>query len=281
MNKLFCSNLVRLKKNKAFWLGMAVIIAYGIIVCLSSYQVMEKYSNDPDVSGFTFDVDTILFSTLAIVGIALSVIISLFIGTDYSDGTIRNKIIIGQSRRNIYCSNFLTCTMISVIIYLLGVGVTTLLGVPLLGEIQMEASYIFKLFLDGLLMVTAYAAIFNFVAMLNSNKAHGAIISVLLAFGMMFVAIYLSQALTQPEMIEELKTVGDQMTTQMVKNPRYLTGIKREVFQFFLDFIPNGQGIQIANLEVLHPYRMAGYSVILIVVFNLLGGILFYKRNIK
>lgn len=61
----------------------------------------------------------------------------------------------------------------------------------------------------------------------------------------------------------------------------YLTGIKRQMYPFFMDFLPIGQCAQIANLEVLHPYRLGVYSIIIIAVTNLFGFFVFNKKDIK
>ncbi|MFR0985373.1 MAG: hypothetical protein ACLSFZ_01285 [Frisingicoccus sp.] len=64
-------------------------------------------------------------------------------------------------------------------------------------------------------------------------------------------------------------------------NPMYVTRSKREIYQFFMDFLPSGQCAQLANLEVLHPYRIGIYSIVIIAVTNFLGLFLFNKKDIK
>ena len=48
-----------------------------------------------------------------------------------------------------------------------------------------------------------------------------------------------------------------------------------------MDFLPSGQCAQLANLEVLHPYRIGIYSIVIIAVTNFLGLLLFNKKDIK
>lgn len=47
-------------------------------------------------------IDSAFFSVAIYIGIILSVFCSLFIRTEYSDGTIRNKLIVGQKRSAVY-----------------------------------------------------------------------------------------------------------------------------------------------------------------------------------
>ena len=51
-------------------------------------------------------IDNGFFGCALFIGIVMAVFCSLFIGTEYSEGTIRNKIIIGQKRGTVYLSNF-------------------------------------------------------------------------------------------------------------------------------------------------------------------------------
>ncbi len=106
-------------------------------------------------------------------------------------------------------------------------------------------------------------------------------ICILTAFALFFVTISLYSALAQPEMSEAAVMTDGEMSIEMMPNPNYISGIKREIYQFFLDFLPSGQCAQIANLEAPHPIRMGIYSVIIIVLSNVLGIFGFRKKDIK
>lgn len=281
MNRVFCANMMRLKKNKLFWLGMVLTAGYGILNCCTVYRMMQKYG---EAEGGAYPLDNCLLTFMPVIGIVLSVVISMYLGTDYSDGTIRNKIMAGKSRNSIYTANFLTCSVIGMVIYCFGLLSVALVGTPLLGGIQEEPLTVAKLLVDGILMVIANAAIFNMIAMLASNKAHGAVISILAAFGLLFLAIYIFNALSQPEMIEEVViTAKEQIPEQLekVKNPHYVSGLKRKLYEFLTDLLPSGQGIQLASFAAAHSCRMAGCSVAVAAVFHVAGSMIFRKKNIK
>lgn len=279
MNRVFYANMMRLKKNKLFWLGMVLIAGYGMLNCFSVYRIFHKYEG----SG-TYPLENCLLTFMPVIGIVLAVVISMYLGTDYSDGTIRNKIMAGRSRNSIYTANFLTCSVIGIVIYCFGLLAVVLTGTPLLGGIHAAPLTVAMLLADGVLMVLANAAIFNLLAMLVSSKSHGAVVSILLAFGLLFLSIYIFNVLSQPEMIEKLRmSVGEGMSEQMemVKNPRYVGGLKRKIYEFMTDLLPSGQGIQLASFNVVRPFRMAGCSIVLIVIFHITGCMLFQKKNIK
>lgn len=274
MRKLLHSNFIRLRNTLSFGLSLAFFLLWNGIMLFSSYDVMVKLKTD-------ILLDSLVFTFLFIIGIVMSVLISLFIGTDYSDGTIRNKIITGQSRNSIYAANFITCALMGLLLCLWGLAVNLAIGIPLFGMLQMPVNSFGLLFLDSLLAIIAYASIFNLVSILCSNKAHSVMICILTAFIMLFIIIYLYSALSQPEMCEAVSITNGESSLEMMTNPNYISGMKREIYQFFVDFLPAGQCAQLGNLEVLHPVRMAIYSLIIIIVSNVLGIFCFQKKDIK
>ncbi len=280
MNKLLYANLQRLRKNKVFWLGLIVTIGYSLLQFLSQYQFYQKYKGEP-MDKEWFSLDGIAFGCLIVIGIVFSVVVSMYVGTDYSDGTIRNKIIVGKSRRCIYFSNFLICAGICLLIYILGILTSYVFGRPVFGEFANSWEKIAMYVLAGGFVSITYAALFNLVAMLNTSKVHGVVISILLAFGMFFLTVYFFNELSQPEMIESVEVMGGDMSMNMIKNPQYPTGLQRKIYQFLMDFLPTAQAAQVANLQMEHPVGFFSYSILLTVICNLGGYLVFKKKNLK
>ena len=101
MTKLLSANFFRLKKNKCFWVCMIFMLAAGVFFPVMRYVDMQK-------SGTVNTLDNGFFACALFIGVLASVFCSLFIGTEYSDGTIRNKVVVGQKRSAIYLSNLIT-----------------------------------------------------------------------------------------------------------------------------------------------------------------------------
>ena len=274
MSKLLVSNFIRIRCSLSLCLSLAFILVWNAFMLFSSYEVMTKYNEK-------LALDGMLFSFLIIIGIILSVIISLFIGTDYNDGTIRNKILVGHSRQHIYLSNFITCVLVGVILSVWGIIVNLAIGVPLFGTPEMALNGMALLIADTLLVCIAYASVYNMIGMLCSSKSHTVMICILVSVVLFFASVYLYSSLSQPEIIDAAVSVNGNFSFEQMPNPMYLTGIKRQIYQFFMDFLPSGQCAQIANLEVLHPYRLGVYSIIIIAVTNLFGLFVFNKKDIK
>ena len=106
MRKLFSANLSLVWISKPFWLGVvAMLCAEGLFGLL-----MLRYGSAP--------MDIIVFISLQCIGILAAVFTSLFLGTDYGDGTIRNKIIAGHKSSSIYIASLFTVIVVIQIIFL-------------------------------------------------------------------------------------------------------------------------------------------------------------------
>lgn len=274
MSKLLRSSFLRMGKDKIFWLGLAALFTDTVLALVFNYRDMIKYEYEvtPDVVSFNFVI---------LAGIVSSVFVSLFVGTEYSDGTIRNKIIVGQKREHIYFSNFILCAVANLLMYVIGVLAASAIGRVIFGPFEMSFSSFMLLFADGVLLSVAYAAIFNLIAMLISNKSYTAIACVLASCILLFAGVYVIQYLSQPEMTQQVSLVDGELVGETVKNPAYLSGMKRQIYQFFADFLPGAQSIQVAQCGPMHPYLMLAYSAVITVVTNMIGVFCFRKKDIK
>ena len=95
MNKLFRAGLYRLRKNKGAYACVIIPPIYSVCLMFSQYMQMKE-------SGANYLLDPFLFHFLLVMGVLLSVFVSLYVGTEYHDGTLRNKLISGSSRNAVY-----------------------------------------------------------------------------------------------------------------------------------------------------------------------------------
>ena len=93
MSNLLSANMARLNGNKAFWSGFLLLTVMGAVERIGVYA-------DADSS----HLDEAFWIGALLIGFVLSVFVSLFVGTEYSDGTIRNKVISGHILREIQTS---------------------------------------------------------------------------------------------------------------------------------------------------------------------------------
>lgn len=278
MSNLLSAGFVRLRKNKVFYVALGVILVYCVLIYISQYIEMQKYA---EAYGMDYKLDPLFVNFMMILGITEAVFVSLFTGTEYSDGTIRNKLVIGNLRSTIYLSNLIVSIVAGISLIVVGYMAGVILGMPLFGTFQTPLPQTLFYLLIGILAGISYAAIFHIISMLSSSKATSAVVCLLVGFGMMFLGAYILVSLEQPEMIEQMMIKDGQQVMELVRNPNYLDGMKREIYQFILDVLPSGQCMQTFDEEVLHPVRMVVSSLVMVAGTSGLGIYLFGKKDIK
>ena len=164
MNKLLSANFFRLRKNKCFRGSLAFMFVIGIASPLLRYRDMKQ-------SGYINNLDNGFFMCALFIGIILAVFCSLFIGTEHNDGTIRNKIIVGQKRETIYLSNMVTCSIIAITMCIVFFVPYLSVGIPLLGFFVADMKMIVMIGITVLVLSVTFASLFTLVAMLSQNKA--------------------------------------------------------------------------------------------------------------
>lgn len=274
MIKLLNAGFTRLRKNKLFWFLILFSVGLSLFMIYTQYSDMKKYSE-------VIEVEQIMLNYSTIIGIVIAIFTSLFLGVEYSDGAIRNKISIGHKRANIYLSNLIVITITSLFSYILFLGIIVSIGVPLFGSITIPISKLLML-LGAIFETTiAYSSIFTFLAMIISNKAITAVVSIMLSFGMMMVALTCFNILEAPKTIQEATMVNGETKIEAVPNPKYPSDSKKKVCQTLLDINPAGQMFQIAGRSGANLKVLPLYSLGLIVIFTSSGLVLFKKKELK
>lgn len=275
MRKLISADFCRLRRDKTFWIGTLAMLAFTVALMIVDCHVALK-----DSSEFQYELDYSYFRYAIIIGLPIAVYVSLFLGTEYSDGTIRNKLVVGHTRRDIYLSHLFT-NIVGGLSMLLVSLLGGLVGIPFLGTWKM-GKMVLVFLLISVLFIVSYAAIFTLIGMLCSNKAISAVLTILLFLGLMYFTSYLNYRLREPEMINGLIITQEGMQMgDPSPNPRYLIGIKREIYQFVIDFLPTGQSGQMLELNVLHPVRMIVSSIVIAIVTTLGGIFAFERKDLK
>ena len=276
MNRLLAANIVRLRKNKCFLGGILLLVILGIL-----YPVMKCI--EMKNTGYETTLDTGFFIGAAVLPVLLSVFVSLFIGTEYSDGTIRNKIMVGHERKSVYLANLLTNLIAAFALNIVFSSSYLAAGIPLLGFFQEDLKVIFLFAGIEFVLICSFTALFTMIAVLISNKAVSAVICVLGTFLVLFAASYLNARLNEPETYPAYTYVEGrtEVTEEEEKNPLYLDGKDRERYQFLYDFLPGGQVIQCVTMTAVNPKRLPVYSAILFVLTTAGGVLLFERKDIK
>jgi ABC-type transport system involved in multi-copper enzyme maturation permease subunit len=159
---------------------------------------------------------------------ACAAVIPLIIGSDYSEGTVRNKIVCGYTKGQIYLSEFLCAAAVSTLLYIC-------MMIPLLisgykGWVMFTVKDLVQIFIGLYLIYISLASIFVIVCCLIRNKAVSAIgcigIMLVLYIGGNMVDSILSQPkYTEIYVIDE--ATNEQTVTRELNNSYMENGALR------------------------------------------------------
>ena len=276
MRKLLRANFSRLWHDRIFWLLSALMVFLGAFIAVVNAVNVHR-------EGVVWMMDYSLLTYVTIAPVLTSVFAALFIGSDYSGGMLRNKLIAGHRRSHIYLANLLTCCFAGILLCISFVIPQGSLGLLLGGKFQSATA---KLLLYGVLslaLMIAFTALFTLIAMLCQNKSHTVAGCILLAFVLIFLGVYITSALNEPEYLAGYSYTENGVTVEEpdVKNPNYISGTKRQVYEFLQDFTPGGQVLQINNMNAEKPAMLALYDGILLLVATGFGMLLFRRKDLK
>ena len=283
MSRLLYADFVKLRKSRFFWISVIVMALWGIFMKVMEYIATVSYGYEPPA------LSSMLFAFALFAGILQAAQTSLFIGTEYSDGTIRHKLIIGHTRAAIYLSNLTVCSVAGIAMCTAYLAGALAAGIPLCGLDGVSLKGI-VLLLCTFLMSLALTSLFTLIVMLCQNKALSAVATLLGVCFFIVVSIYVTAKLSQPETIPQVTyTLGDagqavavsDESTPDIPNPAYPRGMERRVYQFLESFLPTGVGASLSQGTLASPGLSCLYQGIITVAATGIGISAFRKRDIK
>lgn len=274
MSKLINASFAKLFKSSVFYVGLAFMFglpAYSAAVRYIDTLRYPEYPAEP--------LDGYLNAGLMLIGIVIAVVVSLFIGREYGDQVMRNKLTVGHKRADIYLSNLIVSITAGIVLQVLYFVSTYMLSKIFLGSFSLSTFEIIKMQLLGVCVTSAYSAVFTFIAMLIQSKSAASVTALITAimlfiFGMtVYQALAAEKFINNPELSEEEIEYYEQ---------KALTGTKRSVYEFLNDFLPSSQANQISECVIPeHWYRFVIYDCATIVLMTIAGVLVFKHKDIK
>ena len=288
MYKLLNASFYRLRKNKIF-LGLVILtIIIAVFMLVSEYLNNIKYSSVFGISSNTTDI--LLMKFINIIGFFIAIFTSLFVGAEYSDGTIRNKIVAGHSRKNIYLSNLIVSILVGIFLELIYLIIVSIVSIPIFGLVQMSFLQLAVILLDIIMIIIVYSSIFNFIALICSNITISTVTSLLLILIMFVTDMLLSPTANSTEYIQKNIVMDEQgnVTYEVVKNEDYPGKLVQTICKTISNFNPVSQAIEISGNKIemneedfnnLKRYPL--YSLGLIIIITAIGIYLFNIKELK
>ena len=279
MNRLLSADFAKLKKNRFFWICMTGMAVFGIFMKLMDYISMREYMDRSS------SLHSMLLVYSLVIGFLTAAFVSLFVGTEYSDGTLRNKLIIGHTRVSIYLSNLITCSAAGLMMCLAYLIPALAVGIPLCRTDDTDFRMLVLMVLYSFFMSLAFTSLYTLAGMICQNKALTAVVTILGVCFLFVASMYVSAKLNEPETSIEISPFAEDGTVtapRQIPNPGYVRGTQRRVYEFLNDFLPTGQSVTLTRGDTnaatpLLPVYSAGITV----AASGIGMFVFRKRDIK
>ncbi len=138
MSKVLYSDWMRLYKNKIMLIGLPVgIILFAFINMLTSRLMCELLDKGKIIA----DMNMIIYPNQA--ALILAVIVSAFFSVDFVEGTIRNKLVVGEKRSYLLLSSCIISSCIAIFLQAIYSGISYILGNLLLSGFSTDPKDLF------------------------------------------------------------------------------------------------------------------------------------------
>lgn len=274
MTKLIRADLARMFKTKPFWIcgAICVVSVFGNFLLRYFYadELVQFLGNCAFVGSFYITEFAAVFS-------------ALFLGADYSNGTIRNKMTVGHGRRSIYFSNLITssiCGLIYAAASRLPVLIFGLLAGSRLGMGGIEFAFKIVVMLTSTISVSS---LFTLAGTLISSKSLNVVVTLAGVIALLFGSGIFLLMLGAPEYTFAgyiIEADGSIQPTEKL-NPFYLHGAMRVFIRAVCDVLPTGQIIQLELGNVHAPELMPLYSVVFTAAVSSVGTVVFRRKDLK
>lgn len=188
MLNLLKAELYKLRKDKSLLIGICIVAG----MTLFSVLLMGILSTVSELSGY-LTVESQIASSFSVgnnVGIVIPIICIIFVGCEFSFGTIRNKIAKGYSRTQIYLSNLFSVFVITIILQATTVLLTCLAFFFFETGPDFNAVVLFKMLTIGFIMVLTSSSISCLLVILFQKRTMAIVITLVVSvFGVFAVQI--------------------------------------------------------------------------------------------
>ncbi len=282
MFKLLKANLFRLKKDNVFW--VFILISIGVAL----FTIFQ--ASDTSLS-FDIPLDSLIVIHFDSFGFFMAFFVSLFVGKEYGEGAIRNKIITGHKKIDIYLADLVSCILVNIIVVLIYMSIVFVIGNFMFGSLQMPLGKYPILILKMIMVIVLYCSIYNFITLLCSSMEISLIICITF-----FAIIFFSGNVISPILYAKpyfpvtfIDENGEIHVEYSEINPNYPSETKRKIAKVVYCILPMGLENEIANeyseelglVEKTDIYVPLYYPIITIGIINLVGIELFKKKELK
>lgn len=277
MRKLIAANFFRFRKDRFSWCIVGILVILSLFTVFNSARSYEALA----AMGYVKSLDDYYFNQAPFFGAFLALVISMFLGTEFSEGTIRNKLCIGHKRSHIFLSNFISCALAAIVLAVVWLLISALLF-GLIGPLEMGVSEFADCIFVAIGFAVAFSALYTVIGSLSSSKAMTIIYTFAVFVVLVIVASGLYDRLCEPEINGGRYFDGTKFVQmEPTPNPLYLSGMIRTVCEVALELLPTGQALLLSEVAIEYPVRAIALSAVFTIVTLLVGSMLFRRKDIK
>lgn len=290
MVNLLRAGFARLFKSRMYF----IVLVLTVVICY--FNVYQKLSS--------WAAERICFDAVPIVLFFVPIFTARFIGAEYEGNAMRNMLIVGKRKSEIYLSNLVVCSAGIVILLAVTLLSTCIFAITHYNKFVCAPEVTLFYVICAVLMTVSSTALFTLLSLLNTKTAANAVVCILLFIGILVGTAFVNEQLSQPETFtvlydyDEYSYIRDPEEQQryweehavVEQNPRYVGGFTRKVYELFQTVNPMCQANDLSNAALVTansdepvPPRFDWIigSVGLTAVMTALGVFLFSRKDIK
>lgn len=202
---LIKADLFHLKKNKVFWVLLCIIAIMPIASCI----MMKKVFGNT-----TIDSQSIILQGVGvdIMATFLGIAISMFVGKDYVNRTIRNKLCYGEKRYKVVAVKYLMSTLMTIVFVVVSFALSLLCS-AIFGEVTFSAEFWGK-YLCQVAIIFAFSILITSICICTKSEKAGFIFALI---GAVLLSAF-SQLLPMLAQISDIARVASRCIYTVVSN---------------------------------------------------------------
>lgn len=277
MRNLIFANFARLRRDKGFWLLVGILFFLG----LANSAFGRSSAAEMAAMGLIRNTEYFYFSQTPYLGLFYAVFLGLFLGADYADGPLRNRLIAGYKRWEIYLADWLNGYAACLVLFLAWYA-GSLPALWWIGPFESGAYGHLAYLLIGAGFTGGFCALFVFVCSLTDHRALMVVFPLTVWVCVVLLGSGLYDRLNEPELLGGMAYI-DGTFRQIAEspNPLYLSGVNRQICQGLLLFLPSGQSLLMGEVDLKFAAPMLALSGVFIALLLAVGLTFFQKRNFK
>lgn len=279
MRNLLAANFSRLWKSRLFWLLELFCFSFGVF----AYTLVAINTRNLGQGWLEYNAHVYFYLPILYLPAVIAVFAGFFLGTDYSDGTIRNKLIAGYTRCGIYLSNLLITGMAAILFAAAHVAAVMIVGLPFSGNAVITHVQLHVRAVHILLILMEYVSIFVLFSMMDSSKARNVVVSLSAALLIVLVGMMVYSRYAEPEFVTQVVPLPDGGLELQKGEPnvRYLSGMLRTVYAWAARILPSGSAMLSLDKNLVFDWRNSVVSVVTMIVLVVTGIRLFQKKDVR